>query len=52
VGNDPEETEEGLSMGKKDDDDDVSENGYDPGDEASDKEAEDFVFEEWMKDEE
>lgn len=32
------------------DDDDVSEDGYDPGDEASNQEAADFVFEEWMND--
>jgi hypothetical protein len=37
-------------MGRKDDDDDVSEDGYDPGDEESQQEASDFVFEEWMND--
>lgn len=32
-------------MGKnKNDDDDVSENGYDPGDDGSDDEAEEFIL--------
>lgn len=32
------------------DPDDVSEDGYDPGEEGSDEEAADFIFEEWIKD--
>lgn len=39
-----------MVKGKNDDDDDVSEEGFDPGDEESQDEAEGFVFEEWMKD--
>jgi len=31
-------------FGGKDDDDDVSEDGYDPGDDASDDEAEAFIL--------
>lgn len=31
-------------MGKKDDDDDVSDKGYDPGDAGSDDEAEEFIL--------
>jgi hypothetical protein len=33
-----------FSSKSKDDDDDVSEDGYDPGDEASDNEAEEAII--------